>query len=312
MGRIVRGSFAAAFGLQAMLGLAQAQDAAERQRLEALGRQYDSAWALYQALKEETRGGRPLEIDKMPDWSGLYTRARGGIQYDPDRPTGYPTGVKFTPEYDRKLRDFLARQARDAEYDPISDCHPPGFPRWLTEPFLREFVVLPHETWLMNEMVNDIRRVYTDGRGHLPEADRYPLHDGDSIGFWDGDRLIVHTNQLSNGWLNRGQPAFHSAKAETVEIWQKIDDKTLRADVWLYDPDALEEPWFTRQTYAKLSNTDKSLRIRYWNCEENQNNSVYQTKSGGTDFVDFTFTDVDNAANDAAGRAGDAAERVKE
>jgi hypothetical protein len=45
----------------------------------------------------------------------------------------------------------------------------PGYPRWLTEPFLREFVVTPDQTWLINEMVNDIRRIYTDGCDHTPE-----------------------------------------------------------------------------------------------------------------------------------------------
>ena len=39
----------------------------------------------------------------------------------------------------------------------------------------------------------------------------------------------------------------------------------------------------------KLSDPDKSLRIRYWNCGENQNNAVVQTKEGGTQFRGFTF-----------------------
>ena len=89
------------------------------------------------------------------------------------------------------------------EWDPISTCAPPGHPRWLTEPFLREFIVTPDQTWLINEMVNDIRRIYTDGRDHVPEADRYPLYNGDSIGFWDGDRLVIHTNQLQAGIYQR-------------------------------------------------------------------------------------------------------------
>jgi hypothetical protein len=177
---------------------------------------------------------------------------------------------------------------KDIEWDPISTCSPPGHPRWLTEPFLREFIVTPNQTWLINEMVNDIRRIYTDGRAHVPEADRYPLYNGDSIGFWDGDKLVIHTNQLHAGIYQRGQPDY-TDQAETVEIWRKADDKTLRADVWVYDPPALTEPWFTRQSYVKLSDPDKSLRIRYWNCAENQNNAVVQTQEGGTEFRSFTF-----------------------
>jgi hypothetical protein len=178
---------------------------------------------------------------------------------------------------------------RGVEWDPISACSPPGHPRWLTEPFLREFIVTPDQTWLINEMVNDIRRIYTDGRDHPPEADRYPLYNGDSIGFWDGHQLVIHTNQLSSGIYQRGHPDY-TEQVETVEIWYKADDKTLHADVWVYDPPALEEPWFTRQAYVKLDNPDKSLRIRYWHCGENENNSVFQNKEGTTEFRGFTFT----------------------
>ena len=113
------------------------------------------------------------------------------------------------------------------EWDPISTCAPPGMPRWLTEPFLREFIVTPEQTWLINEMVNDIRRIYTDGRDHMPEADRYPLYNGDSIGFWDGDRLVIHTNQLQAGIYQRAHPDY-TEQVETVEIWHKVDPKTLR------------------------------------------------------------------------------------
>ncbi len=142
-------------------------------------------------------------------------------------------------------------------------------------------------------MVNDIRRIYTDGREHVPEADRYPLYNGDSIGFWDGDRLIIHTNQLQAGIYQRRNPDY-TDQVETVEIWQKRDDRTLDVDVWVYDPPALVEPWYTRQSYAKLNDHDKTLRIRYWHCGENQNNAVFQTEGGTTQFQDFTFTESDD------------------
>jgi hypothetical protein len=40
--------------------------------------------------------------------------------------------------------DHLARTG--GEYDPISNCRPPGVPRWFTEPFLHEFIVTPNQT----------------------------------------------------------------------------------------------------------------------------------------------------------------------
>ena len=258
-----------------------------------LGRQHKSAEALYQALKQDAKGGRRLSWARLPDWSGVYTRARGGITFDPDQPRGGPPTAKLTPEYQARMMKRIEDAKNAIEWDPISTCAPPGHPRWLTEPFLREFIVTPDQTWLINEMVNDIRRIYTDGRGHLPEEDRYPLYNGDSIGFWDGDKLVIHTNQLRSGIYQRQNPDY-TDQVETVEIWQRVGD-TLEVDVWVYDPPALAEPWYTKQSYKKQPDPDKSLRIRYWHCGENQNNSVEQTSEGSTQFRDFTFTDRDDA-----------------
>ena len=267
-------------------------DRTKEQNVE-LGRQHKTAQALYDALKAEAKGGQPLAWAAMPDWSGVYSRpANKGFTFDPDLPEGVLTTAKLTPEYQSRLEKRVADVKKGIEWDPISTCAPPGHPRWLTEPFLREFIVTPNQTWLVNEMVNDVRRVYTDGRGHVAEEDRYPLYNGDSIGFWDGDKLVVHTNQLMPGIYQRSNPDY-TDQVETVEMWRKADDKTLTADVWVYDPPALVEPWHVKQTYVKLSDPD--LRIRYWNCGENQNNAVHQTGDGTTQFNNFTFTAQDDA-----------------
>jgi hypothetical protein len=261
-----------------------------KEQMVELGKQHKTAWELYLALKETAKGGQKLAAASLPDWSGVYTRAPvPGFSFDPDQPPdGLPT-AKLTPEFRAKMIKRIEDAKRGIEWDPISTCSPPGHPRWLTEPFLREFIVTPDQTWLINEMVNDVRRIYTDGRDHVAETDRYPLYDGDSIGFWDGDRLVIHTNQLKAGIYQRSQPDY-TDQVETVEIWHKKDDKTLTADVWVYDPPALEEPWYTKQSYVKVDDNGKTLRIRYWNCGENENNSVVQTKEGATEFRGFTFT----------------------
>lgn len=64
--------------------------------------------------------------------------------------------------------------------------------------------------------------------------------------------------------------------------------------IWAFDPPALAEPWYTRQVYKLLSNDDLSLRIRHWNCNENQNNVVEKTDTGTSDFTNFTFTQKDD------------------
>lgn len=274
--------------LLAVTAAAQTEDPERKQAMIELGLANDTAWDLYQALVEQAEGGQPLEWDDIPDWSGVYSRGGNIFNFDPDQGRERMPTARLTPDFRAALERRLDLRDQGVEYDNLSTCAPPGHPRWLTEPFLREFVIAPHQTWLINEMVNDIRRVYTDGRGHTPEDEAYPLYNGDSIGVWDGDSLIVHTSQLMAGVYQRTQPDY-TDQVETVEIWQKVDDRNLKVDVWVYDPPALEEPWYSRQTYTRLTDPDSSLRLRYWHCAENPNNTVIETEEGASQFADFTF-----------------------
>jgi len=50
---------------------------AERTKEEgiALASQHKTAAELYQALRDQANGGKPLEWTSLPDWRGVYTRA---------------------------------------------------------------------------------------------------------------------------------------------------------------------------------------------------------------------------------------------
>jgi hypothetical protein len=266
----------------------------EKQAQIDLGKRYETAWDLYQHFRTEAEGGQELTWETVPDWSGIWTLEGNIFFFDQDQRemNALPT-AKLTPEYEKMLLEKLDRVDRGIEYDPLSAGEPAGMPRWLAEPFLRDFAVTPKQTWLINEMMNEVRRVYTDGRGHPTPEDAYPLWEGDSIGFWDEDKLVIHTAQMRSGQYQRIQPHY-SEQVEVVEIWQKTDDRTITVDAWIYDPPALVEPWYTRRHFKKLTNDDNYLRIRYWDFRESQNNEVIKTEEGASDFVDFTFTDKDD------------------
>jgi len=269
--------------------------AAEKTRMEALGLKYKTAWELYTALKERAHGGQPLTWQHIPDWEGIYTRTKGGTAFDPDGPPqGEPPLAKFTPKYKEKLAKDVAGRKNGIEYDPLSQCNSPTYPRWLDMPFMREFIVTPHQTTMIAEAFNSIRRIYTDARGHLPVDDQFPTETGDSIGFWDGDKLVVHTNMSMAHMYERAQ-GYYSDGVEGVEIWHKVDANTLVANVWIYDPPALLEPWYVRQSYTKLDDRGKILRINNWSCKGNSNNDVYETGEGGSQHGAFTFEKKDSA-----------------
>ena len=94
--------------------------------------------------------------------------------------------------------------------------------------------------------------------------------------------------------MGRNQPT-QSEKMETVEIWRKVDAKTVVADVWLYDPAIYTEPWYIQRRYSQVPNPGYAIRVNYWHCGENPNNDVYKTPDGSTNYSDLTFTSKDDA-----------------
>ena len=275
--------------------------------LQDFGEQFASSVDLYQALEEAANGGERLDWDDMGkapyDWSGIYTRTGGGLSFDPDI-RGNEMTAQLTSAGAAILQSKIDQiAATGGEYDPISDCRPPGFPRWATEPFLHEFIVTPDQTWLVNEMVNDVRRVYTDGRDHTLPEDAYASANGDTIGFWHNDMLITHTMYLYSGQYQRGTQPDYSDQVEVVERWKKVHGNTLEADYWVFDPVNLSQPWYSRQSWTELANDDNFLRIRYWDCQENQNNDIIERDDGTSQFPNFDFIENDaEVSNDEAVR----------
>ena len=246
--------------------------------------EYASSWAEFQALRAKAHGGQKKTFADLPDWSGIWEReVIPGYPFDPNQPKGGPATAVLTPEFQARYEKKVADAKRGVEWDNLSYCLPAGMPRWLTEPRLREFIVRPETVWLTTEQQSEVRRVYTDGRGHVPDDEAFPLWEGDSIGFWDGDTLVVHTKNMRAGQYQRRQPDY-TDQVSTVERIRKIDAQTIEDIVTVYDPPALVKPWRVVNHYIKVDEgAQKDLRINMWSC--NENNNVVKDESGTTNFI---------------------------
>ena len=245
--------------------------------------QFQESYKVYLEAKAKAGGGTKHTLATLPDWSGIWTRGGGGLKFDPAQPGEALEGkvtAELTPEFQAKYKAKLEDFKKGIEWDPLSYCLPAGFPRWLTEPFLRDFAVRPEQVWWINEMQSEARRIYTDGRGHKPDDEAFPLWTGDSIGFWDGDTLVVHTISVKPGQYQRLQPDY-TDQTSTVERIRKINDDTIQVEVTVWDPPALVKPWKVVNTYAKVKTPN--IRIDMWSC--NENNNVVKTAEGTTDFI---------------------------
>ena len=85
------------------------------------------------------------------------------------------------------------------------------------------------------------REVFMDGRSH--PKDFVPTYYGHSIGWWEGDTLVIDTAGYNEGfWMDRdGLP--HTNRMRTIERLTRTDFNTIRYQLTVDDPGAYTQPW---------------------------------------------------------------------
>ena len=98
------------------------------------------------------------------------------------------------------------------------------------------------------EMIHAARIIPTDGRPHKPAHLRF--WDGDSVGHWEGDTLVVDvTNFNGKGWIatnaaaGRMRGVLQSDALHAVERFKRVSDGTIHYEVTIDDPKMYTQPW---------------------------------------------------------------------
>jgi hypothetical protein len=130
------------------------------------------------------------------------------------------------------------------ELEPHTRCKPSGFSRQFLTPYGVEFVELPE---LQRIYIFDIggphtfRTVFMDGRTHphKPVKDYY----GHSIGWWEGDTLVVDSVGFNESfWMDRrGMP--HTDQLHTLEKFTRVSKEQIRYEVTVDDPGVYTKAW---------------------------------------------------------------------
>jgi hypothetical protein len=145
---------------------------------------------------------------------------------------------------------FDARQ--DYQFEPHTRCKPSGVARQFITPYGVEFVNLPD---LKRLYIFDIggphtyRTVYMDGRSHPAHLE--PSFYGHSVGWWEGDTLVVDSIGFNEQfWTDRrGVPTTN--QLHTIERFTRTNHDTMDYKLTIDDPGA----------YTKIWTTDFNLRL---------------------------------------------------
>jgi hypothetical protein len=224
----------------------------------------------------------------LPDWSGLWNPV-GTLIFDlatadPKGATAQQPGDRIHPpynaEWEAKYKAKLDRTLAGYFTDAITTCLPHGMPRLMGGiPGPLEFVVTPEVTFIIWEYGPQVRRIYTDGRGHLAEEDRFDSWNGHSIGRWEGDTLVIDTVSMRDDTPFDRTGAPHSNLVHLIERMRLLDGNILENDMTIEDPVAFTAPWHVNRRYRRLA---PDTFVSDANCNESQHSPIV---NGQTQFI---------------------------
>lgn len=159
----------------------------------------------------------------------------------------FPFGGHLTP-LDQVPFQPWARKVYDErlahQFEPHSRCKASGGTRQMQTPYGVEIVEVPE---LQQLLIFDIggphsyRVVYMDGRSHPARLE--PTWHGHSIGWWEGDTLVVDTTGYNEAfWVDRrGLPSTEHLRT-TERLTRSVFD-TILYEVTIDDPGAYTRPF---------------------------------------------------------------------
>ena len=195
--------------------------------------------------------------------------ARGGVSLEPATarfpydPKGPPVATFFEAggnmegglPYTQWAKDLKkARMDLKDKDNPDANCMPMGFLQFHQQPQPRKIMNISNPKSLLVEWEANygLWHIYMDGRKLPPQGEPQPYWYGYSVGHWEGDELVVETNNLrgaedsaNDGWLDvNGSPYTEQAK-----FTHRIRRPTyghLQMDITVDDAKAYTKPWTVR------------------------------------------------------------------
>ena len=185
-------------------------------------------------------------------WRANY----GSYEFKP-MPELTPKGQAFYDAY------MEAAAQGDRYFDPTAACYPAGMPRLMTRYGSLMMLQVPTAIFMVSRLSNEYRVIYLDGRDRLPDSRLDRNWSGESLGYWDGDTLVIETEGFTdeNHLMQAG--IITGTQLKITERYRMINDgNTLLMDFTFEDP----EHWVGEWNHVKFR--DRVLRsdVKEANC----------------------------------------------
>ena len=207
----------------------------------------------------------------------------GTWQHDIGQPGSWrfiPEEFTLTPEAQAHYDAGEAARAEGQVYrDDIGQCWPAGLPLIMTRVWPIAMIQLPTAIYMVSHFMNSMRIVYLDGREHTDADLVVPSFNGESIGRWEGNTLVVDTRHFvgHHHWMDQGGASIPASDAlRIVERIRLIDDGTrLEIEYTMTDPNSWEGDWVMTKWFDRQDFTD----ITEVECWPDLNDYMLSTRS---------------------------------
>ena len=169
-----------------------------------------------------------------------------------------PPYPHFHAEAQKAMDDAAAAMAKGQTYrDSIGQCYPPGMPMIMTRVWPHAFIQLPTAIYMISGFNNSVRTIFLDGRAHTDPDVVVPSYNGESIGHWEGQTLVVDTRYFEpeNHYIDYGIPISEDF-AMTERIRLVDGGKTMEIEYVMTDPQMWDGEWRSTKRFMRADHTD--------------------------------------------------------
>jgi hypothetical protein len=224
------------------------------------------------ALRAARNFDPPRTPEGVPDMQGIWRRRAAAHESLQAHPPTLDDAGATTAVVDpvngivpiQNWAEAMRRYNRPAYVHHNALCRLSGIPVTMYMTGTYQFMQSPGVFFVQGEESHAFRTIATDGRAHIPE--KIKLANGDSVGQWEGNTLVVVTrNQNAKNWLDqRGR--FYTDEAVITERYTMIDPNTIHWQATVEDPNVFTRPFTIALAYRR--STVESFEIWEEACHE--------------------------------------------
>ncbi len=169
------------------------------------------------------------------------------------------------------------RKERKPYRDAIGQCFPAGIPMLMTRVWPIMMVQLPTVIYMVSNFNNGFRQIFLDGRDYSDPHKVIYTYNGESIGHWEKDTLVVDTKYIEtyNHYIDSGIPI--SEKFHMQERIRLLENgEVLEIEHIMTDPTNWVGEWRNTKRWLRVDHTD----IGEVECLPDLNDNLPSTQAG--------------------------------